>query len=75
MKALTVREMRQGYQALQKVLEEEGEVVLTHHGKPFARVMPLEGKRTIPSNAAFRATLPPQKIPSEVLLEEDRNAH
>jgi antitoxin (DNA-binding transcriptional repressor) of toxin-antitoxin stability system len=74
MKELSVREMRQGYQALQKALDEEGEVVLTHHGKPFARVLPLEPRKEIPSHAALRATMPFQEVPSEVLIREDRDA-
>lgn len=74
MKELSVREMRQGYHALQKALDEEGEVVLTHHGKPFARVLPIEPRRVIPSHAALRASMPVQEVPSEALIREDRDA-
>lgn len=74
MKTLTIREMRQGYQALQDALEKEGEVTLTHHGKPFARVLPIEQRKEIPSHAALRATMPFQEVPSEVLIREDRDA-
>ena len=77
-KTLGVREMRASYDVLHKALEQEGEVVLTHHGKPFARVLPLETvatpKRKVRSLAAFRATMPFQEIPSEVLIREDRDA-
>jgi antitoxin (DNA-binding transcriptional repressor) of toxin-antitoxin stability system len=41
MKTLGIREMRQRYEVLKETLEKEGEVILTHHGKPFARVLPL----------------------------------
>lgn len=41
MRELSVREMRAGYGAIAAALETEGEVVLTHHGKPFAKVVPL----------------------------------
>ena len=41
MREFSVREMRAGYGALSQALAEEGEVVLTHHGKPFAKVVPL----------------------------------
>ena len=41
MRELSVREMRAGYTAIAEALEAEGEVVLTHHGKPFAKVVPL----------------------------------
>lgn len=81
MKTLGVREVRQRYEVLKETLEREGEVILTHHGKPFARVLPVSqgtqralraarGKEL----AAFRATLPFQNVPSEVLIREDRDA-
>ena len=77
-RTLGVREMRAGYEVLHKALEQGGEVLLTHHGKPFARVLPLESvaapKRKVRSLAAFRATMPFQEIPSEVLIREDRDA-
>lgn len=41
MREFSVREMRAGYGAISQALAEDGEVVLTHHGKPFARVVPL----------------------------------
>lgn len=41
MREFSVREMRAGYGAIATALATEGEVVLTHHGKPFARVVPL----------------------------------
>lgn len=81
MKTLGVREVRQRYEVLKETLEKEGEVILTHHGKPFARVLPLvtltqqqlrakRGKEL----AKFRAKQPMQKVPSEVLIREDRDA-
>ncbi|MEO8935706.1 MAG: hypothetical protein ABI277_08365 [Burkholderiaceae bacterium] len=41
MREFSVREMRAGYGAIAAALETDGEVVLTHHGKPFAKVVPL----------------------------------
>jgi len=41
MRQFSVREMRAGYGAIATALETDGEVVLTHHGKPFAKVVPL----------------------------------
>lgn len=43
MREFSVREMRAGYGAIAAALESDGEVVLTHHGKPFAKVVPLVG--------------------------------
>jgi len=77
-KTLGVREMRASYDVLHKALEEEGEVLLTHHGKPFARVLPLEpvvaAKPKVCSLAAFRAKQKMQTIPSEVLIRKDRDS-
>lgn len=41
MREFSVREMRAGYGAIAAALETDGEVVLTHHGKPFAKVIPF----------------------------------
>ncbi len=48
MREFSVREMRAGYGAIAAALEVDGEVVLTHHGKPFAKVVPF----VQPENAA-----------------------
>ena len=77
MKTLGVREMRASYGTLEAALKEEGEVILTHHGKPFARVLPINAPippRKMPSLAEHRAKIPYQKTPSEVLIREDRDA-
>lgn len=81
MKTLGIREIRQRYEVLKEALEKEGEVILTHHGKPFARVLPLTTMTQQQLRAArgkelakLRARMPLQKIPSEVLIREDRDA-
>lgn len=79
MKTLGVRQIRASYDVLVETLAAEGEVVLTHHGKPFARVLPFEDKSAevrpkARSMAAFRDTMPFQEVPSEVLIREDRDA-
>ncbi len=60
MKTLGIREVRQRYEVLKEMLEREGEVILTHHGKPFARVLPL-------------TTLTQQQLRAH-LVREDRDA-
>jgi antitoxin (DNA-binding transcriptional repressor) of toxin-antitoxin stability system len=52
MREFSVREMRAGYGAIATALETDGEVVLTHHGKPFARVVPFVA---VPDAAAVEA--------------------
>jgi antitoxin (DNA-binding transcriptional repressor) of toxin-antitoxin stability system len=74
MKELTVREMRQSYTVLKEALEAEGEVILTHHGKPFARVVPINQPKPFRSHAKLRAGMPYQEIPSAVYIREDRDA-
>ena len=77
MKTLGIREMRASYDVLRKELEKEGEVLLTHHGKPFARVLPLvavAAPRRLPSLRAFRARQKLQSISSEALIREDRDS-
>lgn len=80
MREFSVREMRAGYQALTEALEQEGEVVLTHHGKPFARVLPIVDTsvrerlaRRSRQLAEFRKTLPFQEVSSEQLVRQDRD--
>lgn len=75
MKTLGIREMRASYDVLHKALEQEGEVLLTHHGKAFARVLPLEAVAApsrLPSLKAFRSRQKLQSIPCEALIREDR---
>jgi prevent-host-death family protein len=74
MREVSIREMRELLPRLEEELAKEGEVVLTRHGKPVARVVPLERRKRRPSHAEFRATMPFQDIPSEVLIREDRDA-
>ncbi len=81
MRELTVREMRQGYQAISAALSQDGEVVLTHHGKPYARVLPivtLDKQQRLAQRAEqlaeFRKSLPFQSVPTEVLQREERDA-
>ena len=74
MRTLGIREVRQRYEILKETLDAEGEVILTHHGKPFARVLPIEPvkprKRLKPHPEL--ADIPFQQVPSEVLLAEER---
>ena len=74
MRTLGIREVRQRYEILKETFDAEGEVILTHHGKPFARVLPIEPvkprKRWKPHPEL--ADIPFQQVPSEVLLAEER---
>ena len=77
MKTLGVREMRASYGALETALKEEGEVILTHHGKPFARVLPIEPVAAkspkMPSHADLRARMKPLKVATAVTISAERD--
>ena len=76
MKTINVRELRQATPTLKQTLAEEGEVLLVSNGEPIARLLPVQAKplrSKLPSMKAFRATMPTMKVPSQVLIREDRD--
>ena len=75
MQTLGIREIRQRYEILKETLDVAGEVILTHHGKPFARVLPIDPPKPRPRwkpHDELRALVPFQHVPTEVLLAEER---
>ncbi len=74
MRRATIREIRALLPDLEAILAVEGEILLTRHGRPVARVVPLaqEGMQR-PSHVAFRARLPLQEVPTEELVRQDRD--
>ena len=74
MRSLSIREIRAALSDLENLVKKEGELLITRHGKPIARIVPLQARKKLPSHKAFRATMPFQEIPSEVLIREDRDA-
>ena len=79
MKTLGIREIRASSTVLIEALLEDGEVILTNHGKPFARVVPYEvpaepPKREPISMKWLRDQMKPLTVGSEVLVRQDRDA-
>lgn len=81
MKTLGMREIRTSSGALAEALLEAGEVILTNHGKPFARVVPYDSadtqaapERVFPSMAWLRSQMKPLEEGSEVDIRADRDA-
>ena len=77
MKNLNIREIRQELAHLDELLAREGEVILTRHGKPIARVLPItqeSGTLHLPSLKWLRDKMPQTGVGSEVLIREDRDA-
>jgi prevent-host-death family protein len=74
MRRMTIREMRSELGRLGEVLEDEGEVVVTRHGRPIARVLPLGGGRKRPRHDDLRASMPRLARGSEEVVRADRDA-
>jgi antitoxin (DNA-binding transcriptional repressor) of toxin-antitoxin stability system len=74
MRSVSVREMRTALPRLEQLLEEEGEIVVTRHGRPVARVLPTVREGGIPSRAELRRRMRRLEVGSEVLIREDRDA-
>lgn len=74
MKTMTIREAREGLSHPDQMFADADEVLVVKHGEPVARILPVEPrKKAFRSLAAFRATIPFQDVPSEVLIREDRD--
>jgi antitoxin (DNA-binding transcriptional repressor) of toxin-antitoxin stability system len=65
--------MRAALPNLERLLAEEGEVVITRNGKPVARILPTRAEKPIPSHADLRSRIPRLEVGSEVLVRQDRD--
>lgn len=73
MKTLSVREMRESLPKLEKLLAKHGHLLIARRGKPIARLSRFADVPHWPSLEAWRASMPFQEIPSEVLIRQDRD--
>jgi antitoxin (DNA-binding transcriptional repressor) of toxin-antitoxin stability system len=73
MKEISVREMRASIGRLDQLVAEAGQLVISRHGKPIARVLPMPGRRARPDHADLRARMPRLAEPSEALIRAERN--
>ena len=73
MRPLSIREVRAALSDIEKLVEVEGELIITRHGRPVARIVPVEERRQMPSLKWLRDSMPEQETPSEVLIREDRD--
>jgi prevent-host-death family protein len=74
MRTMSIRELRAELGQLGEVLEDEGEVVVTRHGRPIARVLPLGPPRKRPRHDELRASMPRLERGSEEMVRSDRDA-
>jgi len=74
MRTAGVREARQSLSALLDEVKKGREIVITEHGRPVAKLVPLEGPRGkgVPDLAAFRRSMPVFDPPLSATIDEDR---
>jgi prevent-host-death family protein len=74
MKTAGIREARQGLSSLVAEVRKGREIVLTEHGRPVARLMPLhdETPSAFRSHRRFRAAVGQANAPLSVAIAEDR---
>lgn len=72
MKELSVRDTRAALSHIEEILEREGEIVVTRHGKPVARIVPARPAE-LPTHAELRASLPVLPFSIAELIRQDRD--
>lgn len=73
MREMTVRELREALSSIESLVEREQEIILTKHGHPLVKLVPLRGRVPVPSHADLRAAMRHMTVPSEKLLREERD--
>jgi antitoxin (DNA-binding transcriptional repressor) of toxin-antitoxin stability system len=73
MRKVSVREIRAALPQLERILEQEGELIITRRGEPIARLLPAVRRQAIPSHAELRSRMPRVSIGSEVLIRQERD--
>lgn len=75
MTTLTISEVRAALTRLDEILASQREILLTKRGRPIARFVPVRAAGRMPSHADFRARMARLRVPSEVLVRQDRDGH
>jgi prevent-host-death family protein len=73
MRTMSIRELRDSLSSISEIVERDGEILLTRHGRGVLKLVPLETRRSAPSHADLRASMPLQSVPSEELVRQDRD--
>jgi prevent-host-death family protein len=73
MRDLSIREMRAELSRLEDLVGEEGEIFITRHGRPIARVLPMLPTRRRPTHRELRDALPRLRDSSADLIRQDRD--
>jgi len=73
MRQMSVRELRNSLARIDELLKQEGDIVITRHGRMVAKLIPARKSTPPPSHADLRAAMPRLERPSEELIREDRD--
>lgn len=72
MRSITIREAREGLSHPELLFADNDEVIVTRHGEPVARILPIKPRSNLHSLKNFLASQPMQTVPSEAVLAADR---
>lgn len=73
MKTLTIREFRANIGHLNQLVEQSGEMIITRHGEPILRLLPIHAKFERPDHNELRKKMAFLTIPSSQYIKEDRD--
>ena len=73
MRELSIREMRENLGTLDRLVEHEGELLVTRRGIPIARILPVKGSQARPDHAELRSAMQKLETSSEALVRADRD--
>ncbi|HLA82112.1 MAG TPA: prevent-host-death protein [Thermoleophilia bacterium] len=73
MRMMSIRELRDSLASIDALVDEAGEILVTRHGRPVARMSSMKPGRTAPSHADLRATMPRMTTLSEALVRAERD--
>jgi prevent-host-death family protein len=73
MKTLTIRELREKLTQIERLVSEQGEILITRRGRPVAKILPLGPRRLLRSRSALRQMMPVMNTPSEKLIRAERD--
>ncbi len=74
MRQMSIRQLRDALSSLEEIVDREGEVVVTRHGRPLAKVVSLNPCRRAPSHADLRSGMGRMSVGSEQLIRWDRDS-
>lgn len=74
MRHISIRQLREALTDLEQIVDKEGELIVTRHGRPLAKVVGLSPCREVPSHADLRASIGPMRVASEGLIRQDRDS-